>query len=126
MKVVGLVSGGKDSCFNLMKCVENDHEIVCLANLYPPHSADADEIDSYMYQSVGHSGLEIYGEAFGLPIYRKEINGKPITTSAEYEPTFGDEVEDLFQLLSVVKERHPDIEGSISQPLFGSDLFYLR
>lgn len=34
-KVIGLVSGGKDSCFNLMHCVANGHEIVALATLMP-------------------------------------------------------------------------------------------
>ena len=34
-KVIGLVSGGKDSCFNLMHCVANGHELVALANLTP-------------------------------------------------------------------------------------------
>lgn len=33
MRVVALVSGGKDSCFNMMQCVKNGHEIVALANL---------------------------------------------------------------------------------------------
>lgn len=27
MKVVGLVSGGKDSCFNMMECVQHGHEV---------------------------------------------------------------------------------------------------
>jgi diphthine-ammonia ligase len=36
MKLVGLISGGKDSCFAMMECVRAGHEIVCLANLYPP------------------------------------------------------------------------------------------
>lgn len=58
MKVVGLVSGGKDSCFNMMKCVADGHEIVCLANLYPSNRG-ADEIDSYMYQSVAYKGVEV-------------------------------------------------------------------
>lgn len=35
MKVVALISGGKDSCFNMMQCVAAGHEIVALANLYP-------------------------------------------------------------------------------------------
>lgn len=35
MRVVALVSGGKDSCFNMMQCVAAGHEIVALANLYP-------------------------------------------------------------------------------------------
>jgi hypothetical protein len=34
-KVIGLVSGGKDSCFNLLHCVANGHEIVALATLTP-------------------------------------------------------------------------------------------
>lgn len=36
MKVVGLLSGGKDSCFNLCHCVLQGHEIVALATLAPP------------------------------------------------------------------------------------------
>jgi diphthine-ammonia ligase len=36
MKVVGLLSGGKDSCFNLVHCVANGHAIVALASLRPP------------------------------------------------------------------------------------------
>jgi diphthine-ammonia ligase len=35
MRVVGLVSGGKDSCFNLMHCSAFGHEIVAIANLFP-------------------------------------------------------------------------------------------
>lgn len=34
-RVVALVSGGKDSCFNMMQCVAAGHDIVALANLYP-------------------------------------------------------------------------------------------
>ena len=30
-----LYSGGKDSCYNMMKCVSAGHEIVALANLQP-------------------------------------------------------------------------------------------
>ena len=35
MKVVALISGGKDSCFNMLHCVANGHEIEALANLKP-------------------------------------------------------------------------------------------
>lgn len=35
MRVVALVSGGKDSCFNILQCVTAGHEIVALANLRP-------------------------------------------------------------------------------------------
>lgn len=35
MRVVALISGGKDSCFNMMQCIAAGHEIVAVANLYP-------------------------------------------------------------------------------------------
>lgn len=35
MKVLGLLSGGKDSCYNLMHCIANGHEVVALATLVP-------------------------------------------------------------------------------------------
>uniref|UniRef100_F1L7V2 Diphthine--ammonia ligase n=1 Tax=Ascaris suum TaxID=6253 RepID=F1L7V2_ASCSU len=110
MKVVGLVSGGKDSCFNMMKCVADGHEIVCLANLYPSNRG-ADEIDSYMYQSVAYKGVELYSQACGLPLYRREIRGRPVNISAHYEPTDDDEVEYLYALIRDVKVQHPDVEG---------------
>ena len=34
-KVIGLVSGGKDSTFNLLHCVANGHELIALATLTP-------------------------------------------------------------------------------------------
>jgi diphthine-ammonia ligase len=34
-KVIGLVSGGKDSTFNLLHCVANGHELVAIATLTP-------------------------------------------------------------------------------------------
>lgn len=36
MKYVGLLSGGKDSCFNLLHCERNGHELVAAASLGPP------------------------------------------------------------------------------------------
>lgn len=30
-----MVSGGKDSCYNMMQCVAEGHQIVALANLHP-------------------------------------------------------------------------------------------
>lgn len=35
MKFVALISGGKDSVFNIIKCLQNGHELVALINLYP-------------------------------------------------------------------------------------------
>uniref|UniRef100_A0A0R3RPX8 Diphthine--ammonia ligase n=1 Tax=Elaeophora elaphi TaxID=1147741 RepID=A0A0R3RPX8_9BILA len=110
MKVVGLTSGGKDSCYSLMLCMKDGHDVVCLANLHPA-SGNEEEMDSYMYQCVGHTGLQLYSEACGLPLYRREIRGKPIKTDACYEEASNDEVEDLYELLAFVKQKHPDIEA---------------
>ena len=35
MKYVALLSGGKDSCFNLVHCSQNGHELVAAASLGP-------------------------------------------------------------------------------------------
>lgn len=103
MRVVGLVSGGKDSCYNLLQCVAAGHQVVALANLAP---SCVDELDSYMYQSVGHMGVAFYAEAVGVPLYRRVIQGTSLNTATiTYKPTEGDEVEDLFLLLKEVKEK---------------------
>ena len=38
MKIVGLISGGKDSIFNLLECLKNGHEISCLAHIARPNN----------------------------------------------------------------------------------------
>ncbi|XP_037086605.1 diphthine--ammonia ligase-like [Pollicipes pollicipes] len=103
MRVVALVSGGKDSCYNMMQCVSAGHEIVALANLHPPRQSE-DEMDSYMYQTVGHSSIHLYAEAMDLPLYRASIKGAAHASDKEYSPTEGDEVEDLHRLLSKIKD----------------------
>ncbi|CAH0393653.1 unnamed protein product [Bemisia tabaci] len=101
MKVVALISGGKDSCYSMLQCVAAGHEIVALANLCPETK---DELDSYMYQTVGHQGVELYAEAMGLPLFRKPTQGIALLHDKVYTPTPQDEVEDLFQLLEKVKK----------------------
>ncbi|XP_038072963.1 diphthine--ammonia ligase-like [Patiria miniata] len=101
MKVVALVSGGKDSCYNMMQCVAEGHDLVALANLRPKQQ---DELDSYMYQTVGHHAIQLYAQALGLPLYRGVIEGSPKEQSKDYSITEGDEVEDLYRLLHKVKE----------------------
>ena len=53
MKYVGLISGGKDSIFNLVKCSAYGHELTCVANLHPPNDLEEKEMDSFMFQTVG-------------------------------------------------------------------------
>lgn len=101
MKTVALISGGKDSCYNMMQCISEGHEIVALANLRPK---DKDELDSYMYQTVGHHAIDMYAEAIGLPLYRHTIQGGSTVIDKDYTPTPGDEVEDLYVLLKQIKD----------------------
>ncbi|XP_043553952.1 diphthine--ammonia ligase isoform X2 [Chiloscyllium plagiosum] len=108
MKVVALISGGKDSCYNMMQCVAAGHEVVALANLRPAQHKD--ELDSYMYQTVGHEAIDLYSEAIGLPLYRHTIQGSSLAIGRNYNKCEGDEVEDLYHLLKTVKEKE-GVEG---------------
>lgn len=101
MKVVALVSGGKDSCYNMMQCVAAGHQIVALANLRP---ANGEELNSHMYQSVAHEAIELMAEAMDVPLFQAETQGFAKQTSMEYQPTENDEIEDLYNLLLKVKE----------------------
>ncbi|KAI9314057.1 hypothetical protein BX666DRAFT_2020229 [Dichotomocladium elegans] len=95
----------------MMQCVAHGHEIVALANLRPPTSSGKDELDSYMYQTVGHDAIQYYAECMDLPLYRAEIQGTPIHQDYQYVATEKDETEDLFLLLQEIKQKHPDVGG---------------
>ncbi len=45
---------------------------------------DTDELDSYMYQTVGHDAIHLIAEAMGLPLYRRVITGTAVNQAAEY------------------------------------------
>lgn len=114
MKVVALVSGGKDSTYNMLHCVLQGHDIVAMANLHPPASAESDEMDSFMYQTVGSNALEMYSECMGgVPMYRQAIMGTSAIQTLEYKPVAAqnDETEDLYQLLQTVVQNHPEVKG---------------
>ncbi|XP_045479271.1 diphthine--ammonia ligase [Harmonia axyridis] len=104
MKVVALISGGKDSTYNMMQCVAAGHEIVALANLFPKNKT---EIDSYMYQSVGFEAIDFIAKAMDLPLFQKETLGISKERGKVYNATQDDEVEDLFELLQKVKKKVP-------------------
>ncbi|XP_067414165.1 diphthine--ammonia ligase isoform X4 [Emydura macquarii macquarii] len=111
MRVVALISGGKDSCYNMMQCVAAGHQIVALANLRPAENTEGtDELDSYMYQTVGHHAIDLYAEAMDLPLYRHTIKGTSVDTGKVYTRCEGDEVEDLYHLLKLVKDKE-GVEG---------------
>ncbi|KAF8299898.1 adenine nucleotide alpha hydrolases-like protein [Clavulina sp. PMI_390] len=117
MKVVALLSGGKDSCFNLVHCVANGHEIVAAASLGP--GPGKEELDSYMYQTVGQDAIDYVARAMDLPLYRRVISGAAVEQGNEYgtrdaskqAAVSGDETEDLYELLKIVIDAHPDVKG---------------
>ncbi|KAI0750773.1 hypothetical protein C8Q80DRAFT_1268091 [Daedaleopsis nitida] len=117
MKYLALLSGGKDSCYNLLHCAKNGHELVAAASLGPEQGKE--ELDSYLYQTVGQDAIEYVGRALDVPLYRRVISGTAVEQGGEYggrDPSSrggiaGDETEDLYELLSTVKAHHPDVQG---------------
>ncbi|KAF8914026.1 hypothetical protein CPB84DRAFT_1758186 [Gymnopilus junonius] len=117
MKYLALLSGGKDSCYNLVHCAQLGHELVAAASLGPEPGKE--ELDSYLYQTVGQDAIELVARALGVPLYRKVISGTAVEQGSEYGGrkaseaggVAGDETEDLYQLLVTVKTHHPDVEG---------------
>lgn len=106
MRVVALLSGGKDSLFNLFLAHKEGHEVVAIANLKPPAGRD-DELDSYMYQTVGHQAIEMIAKALDKPLFRAEITGLPKNSDLNYKDgDNGDEVEQLHDLLLQIREVH--------------------
>ena len=144
LNVIALISGGKDSLYSLLHCLHAGHTIVALANLYPPppqpekrhdHATDVatdnfafaglnldEDLNSFLYQTVGHSIVPLYAEALQLPLYRRAIQGNATQDGKSYEPTSlpqrddseslnEDETESLTQLLTDIKERHPEVNA---------------
>lgn len=116
LNVIGLISGGKDSLYSLLHCIVNGHRIVALANVYPPgtsSSDDPEDIDSYMYQTVGHRIIPLYAQALDLPLYREPVRGGASNSHRDYKPPpsasgVEDETESLIPLLTQVKNAHPE------------------
>ncbi|GMM59144.1 diphthine--ammonia ligase [Maudiozyma humilis] len=111
MKFVALVSGGKDSCYNIIHCLKNGHELAALGNLYP--STNIQELDSFMFQTVGFDVVAQYPNCISnIPLYRQPIEkGTSKNVDLNYIETQDDEIEELFMLLSKIKKDIPDIEA---------------
>eukprot|EP00967_Tisochrysis_lutea_P143435 scaffold266423_cov33-Tisochrysis_lutea.AAC.1 len=90
----------------MMKCVEHGHELVALANLHPADGT-LREIDSFMYQSVGSDLVPLLALALGLPLFTAPITGSAKAVGLEYTQAEGDEVEDLYRLLSRARDQLP-------------------
>lgn len=159
LNVIALVSGGKDSFFSALHCLENGHRLVALANLHPPPPAprtrsgggdpdlarlglgagekcqgaspDGDggegggggggegeetDLNSFMYQTVGHQVIPLYADATGIPLYRRAILGGAVHHGRDYHPgpaaapapAGEDETESMTWLLREVMREHPE------------------
>lgn len=113
MNVVALLSGGKDSLYNMYLAEKEGHKVVAIANLKPPENNDnKDELDSYMYQTVGHQAIEMIAKALDKPVFRAEITGTTKNKDLNYEISSTDEgietdeVEQLYCLLRDIREKH--------------------
>lgn len=117
LNVIALISGGKDSLFSILHCLKNGHKIIALGNLYPTQTgtpSQNEDSDSFMYQTIGHSVIPLYAECLNLPLYRQEICGGAVDTSANYSPPASystsadvDEAESLIPLLTRIIAAHP-------------------
>eukprot|EP00740_Mantoniella_antarctica_P002777 CAMPEP_0181365862 /NCGR_PEP_ID=MMETSP1106-20121128/10341_1 /TAXON_ID=81844 /ORGANISM="Mantoniella antarctica, Strain SL-175" /LENGTH=654 /DNA_ID=CAMNT_0023481061 /DNA_START=513 /DNA_END=2474 /DNA_ORIENTATION=+ len=91
--------------------------------------ADVEELDSYMYQTVGHRAVAAYGELTGLPLFRRRIAGTSQHTQLAYPvgeaAVEGDEVEDLRALLAAVVAATPSVRAVTSGAIL-SDYQRLR
>lgn len=65
-----------------------------------------DELDSFMYQTVGHDAIHLYSECMDVPLYRREIKGRSVLQDSDYTITADDETEDLYMLLKDVLVRN--------------------
>eukprot|EP00850_Spirogloea_muscicola_P016894 SM000141S00838 [mRNA] locus=s141:37206:42036:+ [translate_table: standard] len=100
-------------------------QVVALANLLPADDA-VDELDSYMYQTVGHQLVAAYAECMGLPLFRRRLRGSARLRELRYRPTVGDEVEDLTALVQDVLRRLPGGVEAVCSGAIASDYQRLR
>lgn len=104
MKVVVLLSGGKDSCYNALECVRYGHKVAALANLFPEQQGSSfgtieyafaedptaageqtiQELDSFMLQTVGHTCIEAIAQCMNVPLFRRGTCGKALQTAVHY------------------------------------------
>lgn len=139
LSVIALISGGKDSLYSILHCIRNGHKVVALANLHPPPLATSssndpmqtetgqDDIDSFMYQTIGWNVIPLYEAALGIPLYRAPIVGGAVDAGRVYGDSTStstsasnpgssatgtkeeeDETESLIPLLKKVKAAHPE------------------
>ncbi|KAK6517697.1 hypothetical protein TWF506_004879 [Arthrobotrys conoides] len=139
---VALISGGKDSFFSLLHSNANGFQVIALANLHPPvpsstsqtsdHGDDSEDLNSFMYQTVGHTVLPHYASILNIPLYRAAITGSSVNQELSYHPNSTgsvdgskqeeevDEIENLYDLLHSIKLKHPELRAVCSGAILSS------
>lgn len=94
MKFVALVSGGKDSIYSIIQCIENGHELVACVHIGAPDESlllsidddNDDDEESYMYQSAASEAVKILvEECLCVPLILYTRKGKSINISLIYD-----------------------------------------
>ncbi|KAL2159217.1 hypothetical protein VTH06DRAFT_2649 [Thermothelomyces fergusii] len=99
--------------------------------IFPEADEDGRDLNSFMYQTVGHQVIPLYAEATGIPLYRREITGAAVQHGKDYDahrhrssaarPAGGDsdaapgpevadpdETESMVPLLQDIMRAHPE------------------
>jgi diphthine-ammonia ligase len=122
MKIVALVSGGKDSIYAI-HCATRQmhHELVACIHLAP--SSDEETEESYMYQSAASNIVRTQvEECLQVPCLVQTRTGRSVQTGLFYhhgstenntvaESHLRDEVEDLYDALRGAQQQFPDLQG---------------
>lgn len=145
LNVIALISGGKDSFYSVLHCLRHGHKVVAFGNLHPPlartdegtkldvvHATETltgeQDLNSFMYQTVGHTVIPLYEQALGIPLYRQEIRGTAVQTGTNYSHAASDitgsgletkrkqaevidETESLMPLLKTIMRDHPSVNA---------------
>ena len=61
------------------------------------------ETDSAMFQTIGWNNIQLLADAMALPLFVGETDMVAKEEGKHYQPSAGDEVEDLYTLLEKVK-----------------------
>ena len=129
LSVIALISGGKDSLYTILHCFQNGNPVVALANLHPhtvpTEGEGVDDLNSLMFQTVGHDAIPLYEDALEIPLHRRATRGIAVRTEESYDvnlPTGNklDETEDIFELLQRIKKKHPNANAVCSGAVLSS------
>lgn len=101
MRFLALVSGGKDSIYNMQLAINDGNTPVCLLNMKMN-----EEKDSFMFQYAGNALLPGISECLGLPLHMVETKGVSKIREIEYSATEDDEIEELFQAVQALLQKY--------------------